>query len=828
MTATIEQSNSDRVLGEDAFGGMLDNAVDLAQRVIYFPVRHHSPACAWHVLKLIRQIRPAAVLIEGPRDATPLIPLLVHGETRMPVAIYATYVRRHEGVPPDRHAAYYPLCDFSPELVAVQAALEISARVAFIDLTFPEKVEAHVLDRAEGAPLGQQRSQSMQDESWFTHSRLLKAACVRTGSRDPDDLWDHLFEVDYRERSTADFVRNVLAYCALARRDHTHEILTADGCLAREQAMAAAVAEEKGNVIVVTGGFHTVALPRTAPAMPKPLKIEPDDHQLVLMRYSFEQLDRLNGYASGMPAPEFYQRMWNDQEVAPLLVETARLCRHKNLGVSTADAIAATSHAQRLAVLRGHVLASREDVLDGVRSVFIKGSDDAEGIPVLAIARKLLAGDRVGNVPAEAGQPLIVHDFRNTATLLKIKLDRLDKTEATLDLYRRAIHREISRLFHRLGFLEVPFATFVRGPDFVAGVNLERIQEVWSYSWSPQTESTLIERSLYGSTIAEAANALLLERFQEAEGQGQGRSAAVATQLVLHACRMGLHKHTQDLLARIGSLLAEDAALDSVVQAMETLLVLEVSREPLEAHHLSGLRELATTAYQRACYLIPGLVNTPPEDEARLLDSLNALVQAVQSLGDGPDLAQLRSEALRQLADSAGGSAAMRGGAVGLLYGDGLLDDSSLVARLRGDLLSSRDDGADGPNFLRGLMKTARSALWQVPGILACLNEIMRDWDSDRFVKMLPLLRLALSDFTPRETDKIARQVAAMLGAESLKVAYQPDVSSAEMLRGVAVDAQVRAALAADGLEEFCEAASTPDGRSISPPLSKGGEGGVG
>jgi hypothetical protein len=797
---------------DDGFDGRLAAPVDLTERVIYFPVRHHSPACAWHVRKLIAETRPAAVLIEGPRDATPLIPLLMHGETRMPVAIYATYVRRREGEAPDRNAAYYPLCDFSPELVALQAAQETGAQAAFIDLTFPEKIEAHVLDREEGAPLDRRKSQSMQDEGWLTHSRLLDAACVRTGSRDPDDLWDHLFEVDYREVATDLFIRNVLAYCALARRDHTEEVLAADGCLAREQAMAAAIAEERGKVIVVTGGFHSVALPQTKPALPAPLKIEPDDHQLVLMRYSFEQLDRLNGYASGMPAPEFYQRMWEHQDVAHLLVETARLCRDKNLGISTADAIAATSHAQRLAALRGHEVVSREDVLDGVRSVFIKGTDDAEGVPVLAIARKLLAGDRVGNVPAEAGQPPIVHDFRNTATLLRLKLDRLDKSEVTLDLYRRTTHRDISRLFHRLAFLEVPFATFVRGPDFVAGVNLERIQEIWTYSWSPQTESTLIERSLYGSTIAEAATALLLERFQAAEEQGHGRSAAMATQLVLHACRMGLHRHTADLLARIGGLLADDAALDSVVSAMETLLVLEVSREPLEAHHLSGLRELATTAYHRACYLVPGLVNTPPEDETKLLDALNALVQAVHSLGDGADLQQLRGDALRQLAASTGGSAAMRGGAMGLLYGDGFCTDDELVTQLRGHLLSSRDDGTDGPHFLRGLMKTARSVLWQVPGILQSLNDIMRGWDSDRFVKMLPLLRLALSDLTPRETDTIARRVAAMLGAESLKVAYQPDVSSAEMLRGVAVDALVRATLAADGLEEFCNTGVQPSG----------------
>jgi hypothetical protein len=780
-------------------------AVDLSQRVIYFPVRHHSPACAWHVERLIRDLNPQAVLIEGPRDATPLIPLLVHPDTRMPTAIYATYVRRTDQGLPDRHAAYYPLCDFSPELASIRAGLAIGAKVAFIDLTFPEQIEAQRANCDPNSSVNRRRSQSLQDEHWFTHSRWIQAACVRTGARDADDLWDHLFEVDYRQTATADLMRQVLAYCALARRGHAPEDLVADGCLAREQAMAAAVAAEDGRTIVVTGGFHTVALPQTSPALPAPMKIDPDDHQLVLMRYTFEQLDRLNGYASGMPAPEFYQRCWEDQDLTTVLVEIGRECRRKDLGPSTADAIAAVTHAGGLAALRGHRRMSREDLLDAVRSVFVKGADDAEGVPVLAIARKHLAGDRVGNVPADAGQPPIVHDFRNSAGQLRLKLDRMEDIELALDLYRKSAHRDVSRLFHRLAFLSVPFAVFVRGPDFVAGENLERIQEVWKYHWSPQTESSLIERSLYGSTIEDAANGLLLERFQQAEQQGQGRNAALATELVLHACRMGLHRHTQDLLARVGGLLVEDGAFDSLVAAMENLLVLEVSREPLQAHHLTGLQELATTAYHRACFLIPSLVNTPAETEVPMLDALNALAQAVRTLGDSPELQQLRSDALAALAATTGGSAALRGGAVGMLAGDGRLTDAEVVQNLRGHLLSARGDGEDGPNFLGGLLKTARSILWTMPGILDAVNDVLSGWDEDRFVKLLPLLRLALSDLTPRETDQVAKRVAALLGAESLQVAYVPDVDSGEMLRAVEVNRQVRRVLAADGLELLFE-----------------------
>src|SRR5687768_9958388 len=83
---------------------------DLSARVVYFPVRHHSPACAWHVERLIRELKPDAVLIEGPRDASGIIPLLTHEKTKFPVAIYTTYVERIDGAPPARHAAYYPLC----------------------------------------------------------------------------------------------------------------------------------------------------------------------------------------------------------------------------------------------------------------------------------------------------------------------------------------------------------------------------------------------------------------------------------------------------------------------------------------------------------------------------------------------------------------------------------------------------------------------------------------------------------------------------------------------------------------------------------------------
>ncbi len=785
---------------------------DPGGRVVYLPVRHHSPACAWHVDRVIRDIRPDAVLIEGPRDATPLIPLLTHPTTRMPVAIYTTYVQRfrddkrdpdHNGGPPDpaRHAAYYPLCDYSPELAAIRAAAELGIPTRFIDLTFPEMVECGRRGRDA-------RALSLFEERHLAHSELLRETCRRTGARDPDDLWDQLYELDAERKETTEFFRGVLAYCALARRDCAPEMLQMDGCAAREAAMAAAVAEDSNSsrLVVVTGGFHTVALPGTSPARPAPVKVDENDALVALMRYGFEQLDRLNGYASGMPAPEFYQRAWENQPPTGLIVELARSARERKAGVSVADEIAALEQVRRLAALRGHARPSREDLLDGIRSVFIKGSDDIEGLPILALARKLMAGDRVGNVPAEAGVPPLVEDFRRTAARLGIELDRIEARDVSLDLYRKDRARQVSRFFHRLRFLSVPFAQWVSGPDYVAGKQLERITEVWKYRWAPGTESALIERSLYGSTLEEAAAGLVLEQFKEAESQGQGRRADEAARLLLEACRMGLHRHTATLLERTSRLVAEDGSFVSLVRAIEQILVLHVSREPLEAHHLGRIIEVADAAYYRACYLLPGLAGTAQSEEHEILAALNGLRQAALSLGDDANRRTMRHDRLAELIAAPGCPAVLRGAGAGLLFGDGVLAPEDLVLQFRGHLLSSSEAGHAGAAYLRGLLHTARSVLWLVPEVLVSLHQVFRDWEEDRFVEALPELRLAFADLTPRECDQVARRVAEVAGepeaGRSLSSGELEGFNEQDLMRGIAVNRQVLELLLQDGLED--------------------------
>ena len=83
----------------------------------------------------------------------------------------------------------------------------------------------------------------------------------------------------------------------------------------------------------------------------------------------------------------------------------------------------------------------------------------------------------------------------------------------------------------------------------------------------------------------------------------------------------------------------------SLVRAIENLMVLHVSREPLEAHRLEGVSDLASYAYERACYLIPALIGTAEQEEGETIASLVGLSQSVQTLGETDARRELRCNA---------------------------------------------------------------------------------------------------------------------------------------------------------------------------------------
>jgi hypothetical protein len=273
--------------------------------------------------------------------------------------------------------------------------------------------------------------------------------------------------------------------------------------------------------------------------------------------------------------------------------------------------------------------------------------------------------------------------------------------------------------------------------------------------------------------------------------------------LLMEECRMGLHQHTQDLLGRTGLFIAEDASFVSLTKAVSELLLLHVSREPLEAHHLTGIVELAEMGFERACYLLPGIVSVTDEQEFETIDAMNAFSELPDRLENTAELKELMLNRLKELIETTTGNAAVRGAACGLLYGEGVMSSEDIMTSLRGHLISMKGDGDEGVSFLRGLLKTCRSILWQVPDVTSSVTEILSQWDEDTFVERLPDLRLAFSDLTPRECDRVAKSVAEALGIKAPHLLMQQNHSEAEVFYAVELNRKVTEILERDGLGDY-------------------------
>jgi hypothetical protein len=819
--ASFERSQLDLVLGSLR-----------SSDCIYFPIRHHSPACAWHLGRLIRELQPSAVLVEGPASFTPMISTILDPGTKTPVAVYTHFIdharKTHKpeanelDLGPARFAAYYPFCDYSPELIALRAGKEVQARLRFIDLDYADQVLA---ERIAGLQLTKPRIDTLMHERHLKRSAYLHALAQRSGCRDFNEMWDHLFEANFQSRPTESFVSEVATYCFFARHDASVESLAADGTTERELAMASAVAEEKaaratneGPILVVTGGFHTVALPHLVnegAKRPAPASTSPDSVQQALIRYSFEQLDALNGYSAGMPSPNYYNRLWKEFNAGTLephstvassiLVEIGRLTRTKDMQValSPADEIAALQQARLLASLRGHPGPTREDLLDGVRSCFVKGAMDAEGTVLMGIIGHALTGNAIGEVPASAGVPPLLASFRKEAEKARLDIQNSTKKRVSLEIYRKENHRRTSRFLHAVGFLGVPFAVLSAGPDFVLGTGLERILEHWQYAWSPMTEGALVEVAVYGATMEEATVNRLRQAIARLEDEGKGHSASAAVSMLIHACRMGLHRHTAQLLSLIAAKIAEEPSFVEAIGAANQLLLLWQSREPLEAHSLAEVPQLLKAAFLRACYLVPHLSQCPENELTLALDALSAtrelLVAASNDLLEADMFWQAAARVLRTENLSHPPYSTIVGAIAGLLYGSGRLRQTELNELIVGYLVGI-SDSQKRVGFLRGLLKTCREVAWQNLELIHSLDEIIAEWPEAEFISALPSLRLALADLTPRETDKVAELVASLHGKKELGDLARLQMTEGQLEMNRRLTALVLETLASDGL----------------------------
>src|SRR5215471_7543943 len=107
----------------------------MAGEVHLFGIRHHGPGSARRLVEALDALKPVAVLIEGPADASNLLPMLADPDMVTPVALL-TYAEDDPA-----RASFYPFADYSPEYQAARWAVRHGIAPRFIDLPASDRLD---------------------------------------------------------------------------------------------------------------------------------------------------------------------------------------------------------------------------------------------------------------------------------------------------------------------------------------------------------------------------------------------------------------------------------------------------------------------------------------------------------------------------------------------------------------------------------------------------------------------------------------------------------------------------------------------------------------
>lgn len=822
-------------MSEVTVEGFRRRAIELLEPpVVYVPIRHHSPACSLHLPPLIERLAPFAVLVEGPPSFDDQIDLLLDPDARMPLAIYSYASFRSplidvgatgepgepgEPAPPVRTGSYFPVCDYSPELVALRAGRSVGAELGFIDL------DADAFARFAGRSVA-----GHTDEQMYSFSATLIEVAARLGCRDHNELWDQM--VEGAAGSVQETVASVLAYGALARDEASVERLLADGTIAREASMARLVVEALGRrdaagstapIIVVTGAYHTVVLPELVDRVlaGETLDVSPDVQAALpevapelellesghgLLRYSFDRLDALSGYGAGMPSPAWYQMVWEQSQDSAGAGDRSRSARrvigdvgHK-LRQETRDGqpslpsiVDAFVACEQLAALRNRPSPTRCDIVDAMVSCFTKG-EDSDRNPVRRTAAELMTGFDLGAVPPGTPRVPLAKDFDSMLKSLGLPAETSETKQVNLDVYRSERDRERSRFLHGLTAIGVNYGRCITPLRYSRARGRDVIRERWTIRLSGSTDATLTEAAIWGASITEAVRAkTLIEVRALLETQPDSAELMGA---VMNAAQRGVHEAVAITLDELRSRIAVDPGLHPVVAALTEAELLWTAREPLGGGALDALPEIAEQLYTRACHLGRQLHLAPKEEQRALVADLGLLHRVLTTTAwDGLDedlfwtmLAEQRSRV---------DPGRLRGAIGGLEWRGGRVTDEELVALVGGHIHPSAE-ASIGAEFLAGVVEVARNALWEIEALVTLLSETLGSYDEHDFLRRVPGLRSALASLTPQQTDRLAEAVQRDTGVRAnVRVS---GASESDVLRHSKFSVDAREQLEADGL----------------------------
>lgn len=766
-------------------------------QVVYFPVRHHSPACALHLQRTIGEYCPDLILIEGPSDSAQLLPYIADEQSVPPFCIYYSYDDKEGKVSEEKekYRAYYPFLSYSPELVAIREGARRNTPVRFIDLPYALRLT----NKVEEEPQTQFYYNENKEYEVNTYTAMIAR---KAGCRSFAEFWESRFELNAGTIETDAFVRNLfhLGYFMRLATPDNETSLKEDR--QRETYMADEIRKAlplHKKILVVAGAFHIAGLMEAMQSDKKlSLKtINPEHIASYLMPYTFKEADSKSGYAAGMPFPAFYQEVWEKTEkqkkdpfgstVLEYIIKTARYARKTQI-ISLPDEINTLNMARSLAVLRGKQSVGVYELLDGVRSCFVKGDLNATSTFEIDFLYRLLSGMGAGKIADNDCIPPVVREFRALCSLHRLKTSTIERQEVTLDIIKNPAHYRKSRFLHQMEFLETGFASLQSGPDYVNQKNKNLVREQWICRYGTGVETRLIDLSVYGATLSQVCNSLIEKNFKDS------MTAEELGKLLLSVQVMGIEGFYLQYEDHTRLVVESEGNFTSLCKLINSLLYLANMQQLMDGEIHPVIPELARLAFKGAVVLIPLLKSTTEEEEQEICEQMRNLYSFAMDEKQWFGTEAFLSAVEKVLNDSFSNSR-LFGLCLAIQYKEGRTEQTAFCQQIAAYLESSITHPEQAASFICGLFLIARDVLFADPRILEVIDRVIANADQETFLTILPNLRYAFTGFLPAEISRLGQQVAEYHQVSEARLTGSITVSQQEIAEAMRLDTLAAEAL---------------------------------
>lgn len=714
-------------------------------RVRVFGIRHHGPGSARSVRQGLEEFSPDVVLIEGPSDADPLVMLAASESMEPPIALlaYAT------GEP--SKAAFWPFAVFSPEWQALQWAAKNGVQARFCDLpAFNVLADQGIRTVREGDPL----------------SELAAAA----GFDDTERWWDSVIE----SSSGADSFDAITEAMEALRETVPIDEETAHREAYMRQVLRKTLKDGAERVAVVCGAWHAPALVGAlGPAAPdaRILKgMSKVKTSLTWVPWTHSRLASASGYGAGITSPGWYHHLFtaNDKTITRWLTKVARVLRDEDLPISSAHVIEAVRLADTLAALRSRPLAGLSEVTEATRSVMCDGND----VLLDLITRRLVVGEALGAVPEETPTVPLEADLRARSKTLRLRQQAGAKT-LDLDL-RRDIDVERSQFLHRLGILEIDWGTPADSEVRSTGT----FRETWALQWKPEFSVSVIEASLWGTTVVAAATSCVVSKINEPD-----ISLASLIGLLENSLLANLPAALSAVLESVKTVAALDHDVSHLMAALPTL-TRTLRYGDVRGTDVSALVDVADSLLIRICtglaVAVTGLDDPSAEEFREHLDKVHSAVM----VRDDRDASARWLQAMASVIDRDDVNGLLVGRMVRLLRDSGSITETAAAQRLSRALSVGSTPTAKA-GWVDGFLGGGGLVLVHDRALLTLIDTWVRQLREQDFIDTLPLLRRTFGAFEAGERRAIGQ---AVRGGRRVETTVETDARRGRAAMAVVAD----------------------------------------